>query len=70
VTLAQWGEMKGYPLAAHRAYARAIEVEVRKQEEALIQKLVEVLENADRISGYPNYKKPIAAGRARLESKP
>jgi hypothetical protein len=25
VTVEQWGEMKGYPLAAHRAFARAIE---------------------------------------------
>jgi len=25
VTIEQWGEMKGYPLAAHRAFARAIE---------------------------------------------
>ena len=25
VTFTQWGEMKGYPLEAHRAYARAIE---------------------------------------------
>ena len=36
VTLLQWGEMKGHPLAAHRAYARAIEAEVRGQDEALI----------------------------------
>ena len=44
VTLLQWGEMKGHPLAAHRAYARAIEAEVRWQDDALIRQLVEVLE--------------------------
>ena len=51
-------------------FARAIEAEVRRQDEALIRQMVEALENADRISGYPNYKKPITAGRARLEGKP
>ena len=34
VTLLQWGEMKGHPLAAHRAYARAIEAEVLKEQSA------------------------------------
>ena len=45
VTLLQWGEMKGHPLAAHRAYARAIEAEVRGQDDALIRQLVEALDN-------------------------
>ena len=44
VTLLQWGEMKGHPLAAHRAYARAIEAEVRGQDEVLIRLLLEALE--------------------------
>ena len=44
VTLSQWGGMKGGPLAAHRAYARAIEAEVRGQDDALIRQLVEALE--------------------------
>ena len=44
VTLLQWGEMKGHPLAAHRAYARAIEAEVRGQGEALIRLMLEALE--------------------------
>ena len=44
VTLLQWGEMKGHPLAAHRAYARAIEAEVRGQDEALIRQMLEALE--------------------------
>lgn len=44
VTLLQWGEVKGHPLAAHRAYARAIEAEVRGQDEVLIRLLLEALE--------------------------
>ena len=44
--------------------------EVRKQDDALIQQLVEALEKADKISGYPNNRKIITAGRARLEGKP
>ena len=51
-------------------FARAIEAEVRKQDEALIRQLVEALEKADKISGYPNNRKTITAGRARLEGKP
>lgn len=48
-------------------FARAIEAEVRKQDEALILMLVERLERADKISGYPNNKAAITAARARLE---
>lgn len=48
-------------------FARAIEAEVRKQDEALIQQLVNALEPFA-------YEKPareaIAAARARLEDKP
>ena len=48
-------------------FARAIEAEVRKQDEALIRQLVEALEPFA-------YEKPareaIAAGRVRLEGKP
>ena len=50
-------------------FARAIEAEVRKDDEALILQLVEALEKADKISGYPNNRKTITAGRARLEGK-
>lgn len=46
---------------------RAVEAEVQKQDEALILQLAEALEKADKISGYPNNRKTIAAGRARLE---
>lgn len=37
-----------------------------KQDETLILQLVEALEKADKISGYPNNRKTITAGRARL----
>jgi len=50
-------------------FARAIEAEVRKQDDALILMLVERLERADKISGHANNKAAIKAGRARLESK-
>ena len=51
-------------------FARATEAEVRKQDTELIQQLVDALEKADKISGYPNNRKTITAGRARLEGKP
>ena len=41
----------------------------RREDGALIQQLVEALERADKISGYPNNRKTITAGRARLEGK-
>lgn len=54
----------------YEPFARAIESEVRKHDEALILQLVEALERADKISGYPNNRKTITAGRARLEPMP
>ena len=58
------------------AFARAIEAEVRKDDEALIGQLVEALENSnatlweeDDDPSRPAHA-AIAAGRARLESKP
>ncbi len=48
----------------------AVAALVRKDDEALILQLVEALEKADKISGYPNNRKTITAGRARLEGKP
>lgn len=41
---ARWGEMKGAPLAMCRGFARAVEAEVRKDDEALIRQMLEVLE--------------------------
>ena len=46
---------------------RAVEAEVRKQDDELIRMLVERLERADRIHGYPNNKAAIKAAHARLE---
>ena len=43
---ARWGDMKGFPLAMCRGFARAIEAEVRKQDDALILQLVEALEGS------------------------
>ena len=63
-------------LERFRYFARAIEAEVRKQDAALIQQLVEALENshATRWEEDDDPERPahaaIAAGRARLESKP
>lgn len=82
VTLLQWGEMKGHPLAAHRAYARAIEAEVRKQDEALIRQMLGALEQAlPELRGMALFSqtaeslaeahdKSITAARLRLEGKP
>ena len=76
VTLLQWGEVKGHPLAAHRAYARAIEAEVRGQDDALIRQLVEALENSHATlwEEEDDPERPahaaITAARARLEGKP
>lgn len=41
---ARWGEMRGAPLAMCRGFARAIEAEVRKDDEALISQMLEALE--------------------------
>ena len=59
-----------YRAAADALEAQAREIEgLRKQDDALILQLVEALEKADKISGYPNNRKTITAGRARLEGK-
>ena len=56
-------------------FARAIEAEVRKQDDALILQLVEALENSSDLL-FKNPRKSdardlaITAGRARLEGKP
>ena len=60
-----------YRAAADALEAQARKIEgLRKQDDALILQLVEALEKADKISGYPNNRKTITAGRARLEGKP
>lgn len=76
---ARWGDMKGAPLAMCRGFARAIEAEVRKQDDALILQLVEALETCNEGDGYNGpyqyhneiaVESAITAGRARLEGKP
>lgn len=75
---ARWGEMKGAPLAMCRGFARAIEAEVRKDDEALIRHLLSAVESAmvwkskdlHRISREITYEPAIAAARARLEKAP
>ena len=64
---ARWGDMKGGPLEMCRGFARAIEAEVRKQDDALILQLVEALEY-HRAQTRPIYRtdEAITAGRARL----
>lgn len=62
-------------LERSRHFARAIEDEVRKQDEALIWQLVEALEAmqaeaAARSCGLRICDEAIALGRARLEGKP
>jgi len=56
-------------------FARAIEADVRAQDEALIRQLVEALENSSDLVFKDTTKadardEAIAAGRARLEGKP
>lgn len=71
VTLSQWGAMKGGPLAAHRAYARAIEAEVRGQDDALIRLLVEALEyHTEQTRPITRTDDAITAARLRLEGRP
>ena len=77
VTLSQWGEMKGGPLAAHRAYARAIEAEVRGQDDALIKQLMDGLAWLTQACDLATYggalssaRTTIDAARLRLKGKP
>jgi len=68
-----WGREPRYHAApigsTDIAFARDIEAEAHKQDEALILMLVERLERADKISGHANNKAAIKAGRAWLEAK-
>lgn len=52
-------------------FARAIEAEVRAQDEALIRQLVDALEyHVEQTRPISRTEEAIAAGRARLEGKP
>ena len=50
-------------------FARAIEAEVRKQDEALIQQMLDELEKVNQAMPFPVASKAIAAARARLGEK-
>lgn len=49
----------------HQCEAQAFRIDKRSDTRLILQ-LVEALEKADKISGYPNNRKTITAGRARL----
>ena len=50
-------------------FARAIEAEVRKQDEALIRQMLEALEKVDQVMPFPVARQEITAARARLGEK-
>ena len=50
-------------------FARAIEAEARKQDEALIRQMLEVLEKVDQAMPFPVARQAITAARARLGEK-
>ena len=54
----------------YKTGARAIETEVRKQDDALIQQLVEALETVDGAMPFPVARQVLKVARARLEGKP
>ena len=51
------------------AFARAIESEVRKDDEALIRQMVEALESVDGAMPFPVARQVLKVARARLEGK-
>lgn len=58
------------PTQGIESFARAIEAEVRKQDDALIQQLLEELEKVNQAMPFPVATRAIAAGRARLGENP
>ena len=50
-------------------FARAIEAEVRKSDEALIRQILEALEKVDQAMPFPVARQAITAARARLRGK-
>ena len=62
-----WGAANIAPRHAE-TFARAIEVEVRKQDEALIRQMLEALEKVDQVMPFPVAKQEITAARARLQN--
>ena len=71
MALSDHGQYSGVVDIARNGIDEVIRLKAQaKQDEALILQLVEALEKADKISGYPNNRKTITAGRARLEPMP
>ena len=54
----------------HQHFARAIEAEVRKDDEALIRQMLEALDGVHAGEHQGGVDEAITAGRARLEGKP
>ena len=54
---------------AYQVLAKAIEAEVRKQDEALIRQMLEALEKVDQAMPFPVARQEITAARARLGEK-
>ena len=74
-----YNKWKRAPNTGWRDFARAIEAEVRKQDEALIRQMLEALETCNDGDGYNGpyqyyetvpVEEAVAAARARLGSKP
>ena len=63
-----WGAANIAPRHAE-TFARAIEAEVRKQDEALIRQMLEALEKVDQVMPFPVARQAITAARARLGEK-
>ena len=63
--------LTGYKSTGERIFefARAIEAEVRKQDEALIRQMLEALEKVDQAMPFPVARQAITAARARLGEK-
>ena len=63
--------LTGYKSTGERIFefARAIEAEVRKQDEALIRQMLEALEKVDQAMPFPVARQEITAARARLGEK-
>ena len=53
----------------YKTGARAIETEVRKQDDALIRQMLEALEKVDQVMPFPVARQEITAARARLGEK-
>ena len=60
----------GYVATGLGQFARAVEAEVRKQDDALIQQLVDALESVDNAMPFPVARRVLKVAHVRLEGKP